>query len=372
MTLLEQSRALHERVRAFADRRGDDDFEHLALAIARYQARHAPGFARLVRASKSGLRGLEEIPPVPTAAFREARVAVHPSDLDAAVFLSSGTTDVARSAHPFRTLDTYRTLSLIQARAALLPHAERATVVALLPPPTDPPSSSLGYMATLFMQGLDGRCLDGETDPGNGPGRFLINAGGVDLEGLERAAAMAKERREALLLIAPSFSLVALLEALRHRTLELPPESVLVQTGGYKGRTREVEPAELNREVARALRIERERIVSEYGMTELSSQLFEGSLPGARPAGPPGVYLEPPWLRVEALDPVSLERLAPGQAGLGLFIDLGNVDSAVAVVTQDRIQRAGAGIRLLGRQPGAPPRGCSLSVEALLEGARDG
>jgi hypothetical protein len=54
--------------------------------------------------------------------------------------------------------------------------------------------------------------------------------------------------------------------------------------------------------------------------------------------------------------------------GLARFIDLGNVDSAVCVVTQDLVRRVGGGIELLGRQPGATPRGCSLSIEALLHG----
>jgi hypothetical protein len=73
-------------------------------------------------------------------------------------------------------------------------------------------------------------------------------------------------------------------------------------------------------------------------------------------------------LRVTPVDPLSLAPVAHGAAGLARFIDLGNVDSAVSVVTQDLVRRRDDGIELLGRQQGAPARGCSLAIEALLRG----
>jgi hypothetical protein len=108
-------------------------------------------------------------------------------------------------------------------------------------------------------------------------------------------------------------------------------------------------------------------------MTELTSQLYEATiresaLAARHPAAPPGVYFEPPWLRVTPVDPTTLLPVPEGEAGLARFIDLGNVDSAVSVVTQDLVRRVSGGIQLLGRQPGAPPRGCSLAIEALLHG----
>jgi hypothetical protein len=101
-------------------------------------------------------------------------------------------------------------------------------------------------------------------------------------------------------------------------------------------------------------------------MTELTSQLYEGTLPGAELRGPPGVFLEPPWLKTTPVDPVTLEPVAPGAVGIARFVDLGNVDSAVAVQTDDLVRRVGDGIELVGRREGAEPRGCSLALEALL------
>jgi hypothetical protein len=78
------------------------------------------------------------------------------------------------------------------------------------------------------------------------------------------------------------------------------------------------------------------------------------------------VYFEPPWLRVVPVDPVTLEPVAAGEVGIARIVDLGNVDSAIAIQTQDRVRRSGAGIELLGRAPGATPRGCSLAIEEFL------
>jgi hypothetical protein len=82
--------------------------------------------------------------------------------------------------------------------------------------------------------------------------------------------------------------------------------------------------------------------------------------------------LEPPWLRVSPVHPVSLEPVADGEVGLARFVDLANVDSAVAILTRDLVRRNDLGIELVGRAAGALPRGCSLAVEALLEAGHAG
>jgi len=220
-------------------------------------------------------------------------------------------------------------------------------------------------MMALFM-------TDFETPAGDPrrPERWLIDERGVDLAGLERAATRAREAGEALIVLATSFALVALLDALEGRTLSVPEHTVVMQTGGFKGKSREIAPDELRRSVARTFGIAEACVVSEYGMTELTSQLYEATLPGsalqAERRGKAGVYFEPPWLRVVPVDPVSLEPVAEGDVGIGRIIDLGNVDSAIAVQTQDRVRRVAGGIELLGRAPGAPARGCSLAIEEFL------
>jgi len=367
VSALSASDALHARVRAFARSGGASEaFADLALAIARFQAEHVPGFARLVALDGSTLDTVASIPAVPTDAFRLTRVAAHPPELDTVRFETSGTTASERGVHVMRTTETYAELALLGGEAALLAGRSR-TIVALAPEPAEPPTSSLGFMMRLFMERFDGRALSGGSFEPAERGRWLASTAGIDVDGLRRAARIAADRGEPLLLLATSFALSALLDALAGDTIPLPEGSVVMQTGGFKGRTREIPKAELRSAVARAFAVPEAAVVAEYGMTELSSQLYEGTVPGVRRAGPPDVLLEPPWLSVVPVDPETLAPVPDGEVGLARCVDLGNVDSAIAILTRDRVRRRHGGIELLGRAPGAPPRGCSLALEALLE-----
>ncbi|MBX3184506.1 MAG: acyl-protein synthetase [Polyangiaceae bacterium] len=381
-----ESEALHERVRRFARASLEQppeagEFEALALAIARFQAEHIPGYQRLVEARGVLLERYESLVGVPTEVFRLTRVAVHPASLDVARFETSGTTSGVSGEHALRTLATYDELAVAYGWRALTVFQDSArpigpkVVVALAPPPSSTPGSSLGHMMQLFMRCWDGRALSltphGAAFDGASPARWLASPAGVDVEGLKRAARLALERQEPLLLLATSFALVALLEALAGAQIPAPRRTVVMFTGGFKGRSREVTRGELTQGVARVFRIPEEQVVGEYGMTELSSQLYEGSLPGSGLSGPPGVYLEPPWLRVVPVDPATLKPTPRGEVGIAKIVDLANVDSAVAVLTQDLVRRdESGGVQLLGRRRGSRSRGCSLSFESLLAPGR--
>ena len=78
------------------------------------------------------------------------------------------------------------------------------------------------------------------------------------------------------------------------------------------------------------------------------------------------MYREPPWARVVPVDPESLRPVGDGEAGIARIEDLANVDSAFAVLTRDRVRRVPGGFELLGRAPGAPPRGCSIALDEML------
>ena len=71
-------------------------------------------------------------------------------------------------------------------------------------------------------------------------------------------------------------------------------------------------------------------------------------------------------VRVSAVDPVTLAPLPDGEIGIARIVDLANVDSAVAVQTADRVRVLPEGVELLGRAPGAPPRGCSIAADERL------
>ncbi len=361
-----RSEALHRRVREFGRAAFELDavgraerFDALAFDIHRYQVDAIPGIRRLSERHPAP-DSVATIPAVPVEAFRQARIAAHPAELDVACFETSGTSSNQRGRHCFRETTTYRELALRFGRRALLDeNAAPPVVVAIAPQQRS--ASSLGFMMDAFMAEWSAPDI-------SVPSRWLLCDGSVDVDGLRRAVDIAASRGTHMLLLATSFALVYLLDALGEHSLPLPLGSVVMQTGGFKGKTREVPRDELRLNVAQALRIDPLQVVSEYGMTELSSQLYEGTVPGARLVGQSWEYIAPPWLRVSPVDAVTLLPVPDGEVGLARFVDLANVDSALVLVTRDRLRRTPAGVELLGRDPGAVSRGCSLAIEELVQG----
>ena len=376
-TLLARSTALHERVRAFAhsaltaDGDSHDTFESLAADIAAFQRDACEGHRRIASEGSVWMEvdaSSVALHPVPADAFRFADVFSFSRSAAARSFLTSGTTSGARGVHHVRDLCTYSQLSVLLAKQLLLPKGvDQLMCLALMQDGGPHTSSSLGFMCQHFMNAFDARTLSCRT-PGNNvcvePERWLVDSGGVKVGELERAVAQANRDGEPILLLTTSFALVMLLDALGTRKLPLPPGSVVMPTGGFKGKTREISAEKLWQWVDAQL--SPEFVVGEYGMTELSSQLYEGTLRDTNQARDTALFLEPPWLRVVPLLPDTLQPAVVGKPGLACFVDLANIDSAVAVLTQDMVRRESTGVRLLGRRAGAPLRGCSLAIEEVL------
>ena len=137
-----------------------------------------------------------------------------------------------------------------------------------------------------------------------------------------------------------------------------------METGGFKGRSRVVAREDLYRGLEDRLGVAAHRIVNEYGMTELLSQMYEPVLREGTSA--PRRHVLPPWLRVRALDTTTLAPVAEGTPGLLCFFDLANAGSVSHVLTEDMGTVSADGLRLQGRVAGAEPRGCSLALEEFL------
>jgi hypothetical protein len=163
-----------------------------------------------------------------------------------------------------------------------------------------------------------------------------------------------------------AFAFVHLLDALTARgaRVALPEGSRIMETGGFKGRSRVVARDELYLGIRDRLGVPVDRMVNEYGMTELLTQMYEPLLREGD-AGPRR-HVPPPWLRVRALDPTTLAPVGPGTAGLLCFFDLANAGSAAHVLTEDMGCVGPDGLHLQGRVAGAEPRGCSLTLEEIL------
>lgn len=366
MSPREESAALHGRVRgvirAWANGEAvPESFDAIACDLARFQARHVAGYGRLCAArgvDPSALRSASGAPAVPTDAFKASTVfAFDPADASV-TFRTSGTTVGARGTHFMRDVGTYDAAALAFGRAMLVATASVPLAVLVVgPSDTEAPDSSLSHMTSLFA-----RAWTDATEPRVATHHVL--GGALDVDGL-RARIAALGAAPALAL-ATSFALVHLLDALGGEILPLPAGSRLMQTGGFKGRSREVDAVTLRREVARTFAVPERSVIGEYGMTELSSQFWEATV--ARADAPVGLYVEPPWARVVPVDPETLRPVHEGEIGIARIEDLANVDSAFAVLAQDRVRRVPGGFELLGRAPGAPPRGCSIALDEMLGG----
>jgi hypothetical protein len=353
---------LAERVAEFvADpRRGA--FDELALAAFAFQFERIPAYRRLcaARGAVPGRVGdWREVPPVPAAAFKSLALAAAPA---VEVFRSSGTTagEAARSVHhhPFpdlyrRTLDAaFPRFCLAGVAAGAGPEAGRVPMLSLVPPRAQAPDSSLAFMIDHVLA----RWGSAESAVACGPRG--VEAG----RARSWTAARQRDRRPALVL-GTSLALRDWLEALGRQDLRfrLPAGSAVFDTGGFKGRRREVAPGELLALVEERLGVPRERVVREYGMTELTSQLYTRALEG----GDPDLFVAPHWVRARVLRPATLEEAPAGDPGAVAIFDLANLGSAVHLLTEDLGAAEPGGLRLLGRAAGAELRGCSQQVEEL-------
>ena len=135
-----------------------------------------------------------------------------------------------------------------------------------------------------------------------------------------------------------------------------------METGGFKGRTRIVTREDLYSRSSKFLGIPTDKIVAEYGMTELTSQYYDVNATTRAKSGPP-------WLRARIVGP-DRKTLPNGQTGSLLHVDLANRASCIAVQTDDLGVREDNGFVLLGRDREGEPRGCSLDAEELRERAK--
>jgi len=337
------------------------DFETWALRIFAHQfERNEPYRTACERrgVTPAVVARWEDVPPVPTAAFRHHELTCGPPEV---VFRTSGTTagPAARGAHLVPHLDLYRASALAAFREFVLPDGARPSCLFLVPAPVLRPDSSLVRMCAWV-----GEVLGGDHE-------WLVGEGGLEIERTLQQLGERAERGETVLLAGPTVAFADLFDACRARgrALRLGPGSRVMDTGGAKGLRRPLSRAGFFRECWTHLGVAGYSCVNEYGMTELCSQRYDSALVdrfrGRNLA--PRRLLAPPWLRTRVLDPDTLEPVPPGATGLLCHHDLANAGSVSVVLTEDLGRTVGDdGIEVVGRVAGAMPRGCGL---LLAEGA---
>lgn len=340
---------------------GQAEFGRLALEVFAFQYERNATYQRFCDRrgiAPDKISSWKEVPAVPTSAFKLL-------DLSCAtpqqVFLTSGTSQGAaqRGRHGFPWLEVYDTSLLTNFAAHLLPDGMRPRMLILAPSPDFLPNSSLSHMLHEVRKayGAEGSA-------------YFVNATGMDTPGLLQALREVEVQQEPVCLLGTSFGFLHFLDTCLADgwSFRLPEGSRLMDTGGFKGRSREISREELLQLYQKVFAIPEALCVNEYGMTEMGSQFYDNTLRDHVLGRSRSRFKTVPhWVRTRILDPVTLEELGEGEIGLLTHYDLANCGAVMAVETEDLGCRVEEGFEIVGRAPAAEARGCSLTVEELQQ-----
>ncbi len=346
-------------------RTDDRRFATLACELFRFQFDHCEVYARFCRARgivPEEVSDWREIPPVPASAFKEAALTSFDPSRTIKTFRTSGTTKHRRGELHLDTLELYEASLLPSIQRFVFPEsnrddAARMSIRVLANDPEQAPDSSLSHMFGVALDVF-----------GNASSGYDSRDGTLDANALiERLVSL---EDGPIALCGTSFAFVHLLEALARgphaqTKLCLPHGSRIMETGGFKGRSREMPRDELYEALAQRLAVPTSHIVNQYGMTELGSQFYDSTLREAiEGAGGRRRKLGPPWARVRLLDPETGHQAREGEVGIIVIHDLANSGSIAAIQTEDLGRRIDEGFEVLGRTQGAEARGCSIAADA--------
>lgn len=333
--------SLQERI--FTETATQSGFDALALDIFRFQATHCAPYRQyldLLGVEPGGVLSVADIPFLPVEFFKSHRIWSAPTDLHPeVVFTSSGTTGTETSRHEVASAELYNA-SFTRGFDHFYGSPSSWSIFALLPSYLERNGSSLVWMAER-LQAQNKAC-----------GGFYL----YDHDKLTADLQKAAQNGQKILLIGVAFALLDYAEYLASHslTLELPSDAVVMETGGMKGKRREVSRETMHEILCQAFGLQ--RVHSEYGMTELLSQAYSDG---------EGLFRCPPWMRVTTRDLQNpLAHARAGTVGGVNVMDLANLWSCAFLSIQDRgVVYSDGSFRVLGRIEGAQLRGCNMLVE---------
>ena len=311
------------------------DFEKLVLEVFQFQAQHNAvykQFIKLLKVNPLAVDSVRKIPFLPIEFFKSHKILSSTTKIEE-TFLSSGTTGQAQSKHFVTDISVYEE-SFTKGFEYFYGSIEEYTVLALLPSYLERNGSSLIYMANDF--------IEKSNNPKSG---FYLN----NLEELRKNLQELDKNNQKVLLIGVSFALLDLVETYKFNL----KNTIIMETGGMKGRRKELIREELHQILKEGFGVS--EIHSEYGMTELLSQGYSKGN---------GIFGCPPWMKVLTRDPEDALTILPeGKSGGINVIDLANINSCSFIATQDLGKTYANGtFEVLGRFDNSDIRGCNLLV----------
>ncbi len=320
---------LQERIFEISNK---NEFEAVALEVFEYQFTNNKvygEFCKYLDKEPGRVNTLEEIPFLPIEFFKSKNI-VSNSQPPEIIFTSSGTTGTAISKHHVTDLALYEK-SFLKAFTGFYGAPSDYIFLALLPSYLERKGSSLIYMADYLIK-----------ESGNIESGFYLN----NLDELAEKLISLDSNGEKVFLIGVSFALLDLIEKKRFRL----KNTIVMETGGMKGRRKEMIREELHHHLKNGFGVD--NIHSEYGMTELLSQAYSKG---------EGVFDCPGWMKILIRDPEDALSLLSGEKTGGInVIDLANINSCSFIATQDLGRIKNNQVEILGRFDNSDVRGCNL------------
>lgn len=310
-------------------------FQDLALKIYRYQYQSVAvyrRYAEVIGRTPDKVNALDDIPFLPVSFFKTHNIISEGKEPEI-IFSSSGTTGQVVSRHCVAETTLYEQ-SFLRGFERCYGDPSQYCILALLPSYLERGGSSLVYMAEVLIRRSQ--------HPDSG---FYLD----QYEALSRKLKSLKQIGKKTILLGVTYALLDLAEQF---PLDFP-DLIIMETGGMKGRRKEMIREELHEILRKAFGVP--TIHSEYGMTELLSQGYSTGN---------GIYTTPPWMHIlirDVNDPFSWRT--DGKTGGISIIDLANLYSCSFIATQDlgRLHADGS-FEVLGRFDDAELRGCNLMI----------
>lgn len=312
----------------------ESDFQSTAMKIFNFQYNNSDvyrEFCDLLKKNPTNIKAIEEIPFLPIEIFKSHKVVVKNEKVET-VFVSSGTTGQITSRHYVADLHIYER-SFMQAFSNIYGSISNYAVLALLPSYLERKGSSLIYMVNHLIE---------ETK--NIHSGFYLH----EMEELIEKIHYLESQNQKTILIGVSYALLDLIEKNQFNL----KNTIVMETGGMKGRRREMIKEELHFILKQGFGLN--EIHSEYGMTELLSQAYSTG---------EGKFVTPPWMRILTRDTEDATSFITGRTGGINVIDLANIYSCSFIATQDLGKtNSDNSFEILGRFDSSDIRGCNLMV----------
>jgi hypothetical protein len=342
----------------------DEQFNAMALRLFAHQYENNTPFRSFCQRRGASLRNVKswrDIPAVPIDAFKAMELRSAPASPTERVFMTSGTTGrAARGRHFHPALEVYDLSMKRYFAQRFMQGVERMEMGILFPDEQAMPNSSLAHYLALA-----------QSEFGTPGSRYYLRPDGLDMQGLCAALEASERSGQPFALLGASFSLVHVMDALREmgRSFKLPAGSRILDTGGYKGQSRELPLEEFYADLSTLFGVPRSLCINMYGMTELSTQFYDSGNETL-----PSVKSGPHWIRSRLVEPITGRDVPGGERGILVHCDLANYNAITTILTEDVGLWAGAteaeGFLLLGRAEGAAAKGCSLAVDEFVQAAK--